>query len=433
VRPRPTFHVVCILVISFAACDSSPVSGKSPAPSSAPPTPSSARDTRVPDIRTPDLEGLDARALIAKLECARCHEIPGIEPVDEQKDCVRCHQQIHAGTFAAKRVHLDRWKQRITSLRWVPSLAAADRLRRSWVQAFLLAPHDIRPGLVAEMPRLAITADEAARLAAYITRDPANAAPVVDTGSETHAMPDGARRDDVARGEQLYRSLACERCHRFTGSSVDDASLHEQGRGQIGALDGAWALAPDLRFARERMTTASIAQWIESPRGAMPTLGISADSARALAAFIARADIADEKRPEVPQRLPLLQRAVVYAEVEARVFRKVCWHCHAIPDYARGDGGPGNSGGFGFAPRGLDLATYEGVASGSFDERGERRSVFGKLADGTPRIVAHLMARYVEEAGGVVDGVRGMPLGLPPVSLEDVQLVESWIAHGRPR
>jgi hypothetical protein len=29
--------------------------------------------------------------------------------------------------------------------------------------------------------------------------------------------------------------------------------------------------------------------------------------------------------------------------------------------------------------------------------------------------------------------VRGMPLGLPPLEPEQIQLVESWIAQGRPR
>ena len=40
---------------------------------------------------------------------------------------------------------------------------------------------------------------------------------------------------------------------------------------------------------------------------------------------------------------------------------------------------------------------------------------------------------YAEIAGESTGEVRGMPLGLPPMSLEDIQLVESWIAQGRPR
>ncbi len=31
------------------------------------------------------------------------------------------------------------------------------------------------------------------------------------------------------------------------------------------------------------------------------------------------------------------------------------------------------------------------------------------------------------------EGVRGMPLGLPPMSMEQIQLVESWIAQGARR
>jgi len=325
---------------------------------------------------------------------------------------------IHDGTFAADPPVLAKWRARITSLRWVPSLAGADRLRRDWVRAFLLAPHDVRPGLVAEMPRLAIAPADADRLAAHLVPDPSEGAIAADA-------------TDVARGEDLYRALACGRCHRFTGAGVDDPALHAAGRAQTAA--DAWALAPDLRHARTRLRPAAIASWIAAPRGAMPVLGVTAADARALAAFVATAPLATAPRREVPARLPVLARAVTWSEVEAKVFKHVCWHCHAVPDFARGDGGPGNSGGFGFGARGLDLSSYTGISSGSLDDAGEPRSVFAPLADGTPRLVAHLLARHAEEAGHIVDGVRGMPLGLPPIPLEDIQLVETWIAQGRPR
>jgi len=91
------------------------------------------------------------------------------------------------------------------------------------------------------------------------------------------------------------------------------------------------------------------------------------------------------------------------------------------------------SGGFGFAARGLDLSSYAGIASGSLDEEGRRRSVFAPAAGGTPRLIAQLLARQAEEAGQPVPGVRGMPLGLPALTPEELQLVESWIAQGRPR
>lgn len=52
---------------------------------------------------------------------------------------------------------------------------------------------------------------------------------------------------------------------------------------------------------------------------------------------------------------------------------------------------------------------------------------------GMPRILAHLQARRVEERGGVVEGVLGMPLALPALGDDDMQLLQSWIAQGRPR
>jgi hypothetical protein len=131
--------------------------------------------------------------------------------------------------------------------------------------------------------------------------------------------------------------------------------------------------------------------------------------------------------------LPVLDRKVEFQEVMDAVFGVTCRHCHSNPDASLGDGGPGNTGGFGFKPKGLDLATYRGVAAGYLDPGGERSSVFLPLPDGTPRLVAALLARQKEEAGQRDELVRGMPLGLPALSAEQVQLVESWVAQGRPR
>jgi mono/diheme cytochrome c family protein len=391
-RRRPV-----LLLLVAAACGSEP-------PASAP----AAVEPAAPAPR------VDAGDLLAKYECARCHEVPDVT-VAGDKSCVRCHEQIHAGTFTVdgapvEDATLARWRGRITSLRWVPSLAHAGRLRRGWVQAYLLSPHDVRPGLVAQMPRLALTPEEAARIAAHLV--PEDAEPALVIG-------------DRARGEHLYVAKACSTCHRFSGAAVDRTSQLE--------ISAPVALAPDLRHTRDRMTRAQIASWITSPRGAMPALGIGEEDARALATFIMTAALAPAPRPPPPQRLPILTREVTWAEVEPRVFRDTCWHCHSEPDYARGDGGPGNTGGLGFAGRGLDMSSYTALSAGSLDDAGERRSVFAPLPDGTPRLVAHLLARHVEVAGGTVPDIRGMPLGLPPVPLETIQLVDTWIAQGRPR
>jgi len=364
---------------------------------------------------SPAIVRIDASDVIARFECNRCHEVPDTRPPPIEKQCVGCHQQIESGTFPAKPAAIERWRKRIVSLRHAPALRDSDRLRRDWVKQFLLHPHHVRPGSIAEMPRLAITDAEATRLATYL----------VPSEDET---PLDESPDMVARGESLFHALACGRCHRFTGAAADDPALHA-----AGTLPGAaWTLAPDLRFARDRMQPARLAAWIASPRGAMPSLGIGADDARALAAFVATTPVAPQARPAVPARLPVLTRPVTWDEVSREVFHDRCWHCHAVPDLARGDGGPGNSGGFGFPPRGLDVSSYAGISEGAIDDDGERHSIFERLPDGTPRLIAYLMARYREEAGGAVDGIHGMPLGLPPLSLERIQLVESWIAQGRP-
>ena len=41
-----------------------------------------------------------------------------------------------------------------------------------------------------------------------------------------------------------------------------------------------------------------------------------------------------------------------------------------------------------------------------------------------------MLARHVELAGGEVPGLLGMPLGLQPMRLEEIQLVETWLAQG---
>jgi hypothetical protein len=136
----------------------------------------------------------------------------------------------------------------------------------------------------------------------------------------------------------------------------------------------------------------------------------------------------------VPARLPLLDRKVTYDEVATRVFRRTCWHCHGEPDFERGDGGPGNSGGFGFKGRGLNLSDYASTFAGLIDDTGKRVSVFAPApgAGGASHLVEALLARQREEAGEQ-PAVRGMPLGLPALAPEEIQLVESWVAQGRLR
>ena len=363
-----------------------------------------------------------AQALLERYQCSRCHDGTGQAPAPEAKHCVHCHQSILSGTFSAPPVELARWQKNLVSLRAVPSLTAiGKRLQRKWVASFLLKPVDLRPALPATMPRLNITPREAELLSRYLV-------PV-----EAPLPPPS--KEGMAAGRVLLDTLGCGTCHQFTG-----VAPAKPAPAAIPSKDFATALllAPDLRYTRERFQAGALAAWLRAPTEQkpdtlMPTIAMTASQAEQLAAYLLYAPLASPTTTPVPQRLPILSRRVGFEEVNAAVFRRTCWHCHSSADYALGDGGPGNTGGFGFPPRGLNLASYPDVAAGSLDDHGERRSIFLPLSDGTPRLLAHLLARQQEEVGRTISGIRGMPLGLPALSPQQLQLVESWIAQGRPR
>lgn len=380
-------------------------------------------------------DGSDAAAaLMQRFECHRCHEGTGLPPPPIEKQCVGCHRALLAGESPLgdpiSPDVLARWQGNLRSLNVAPSLAASDRFRRDWLVAFLREPHDLRPGLPAMMPRLALSADAIALLAAHLSPSPGAALP--PTTAEA-----------LTRGRSLYAAAGCDACHAFAGVMPRRSGAYAAAIGQphsVWPSADAIALAPDLAVTRRRFRPERLVEWLRDPPAMkpdtpMPRIGLTAAQAQALAAFVMHAPLAPDPPPAVGERLPPLERPVSYAEVEARVLRKVCWHCHADAVLAHGDGGPGNSGGFGFPARGLDLSSYIGAAKGSRGDDGRRRSVFrpAPAAPAMPRLVAHLVARHHEVAGKPIPGLRGMPLGLPPLPWADIQLVESWIAQGRPR
>jgi cytochrome c5 len=297
------------------------------------------------------------------------------------------------------------------------------------------------------MPRLAITKEQARDIAAYLGRD---AAPE-DPGGVDGGAASVLERANLDRGRQLVKDKGCMTCHVMTGvpgpehaSTARDPQALKDAASRLNLWSGSdpvevIALAPDLRHARERFDVPTLIAWITDPdsikrvRPQMPKPPVSAGEARDIAAYLVKAELSPPVPPATAARLPPLGRSVRYDEVAEKVLNKTCRHCHAEPDEALGDGGPGNTGGFGFAPRGLNLAEFEGVAAGSLDNQGERRSVFSTTSDGTPLLVRALLARQAEEAGRPDPEVRGMPLGLPALTPEEIQLVETWIAQGHPR
>jgi cytochrome c5 len=365
------------------------------------------------------------KQLVEKLECNRCHDGTGLAEAPLEKHCVTCHEDITTGKFRAPADKLAKWKKNVAHVREVPSLAfAGRRFRADWLVAFMREPSDVRPHLVPSMPRLEISESDARDVTAYLLRD-APAEPAAP-----HA------EGDAALGRRLFEQKGCGSCHAFSG--VEGIGTTPDPNVGADLQRRAVRLAPDLRFARERLHPRQVVAWLLDPLAVkpgtlMPSSSLTASDAKNLAAFVLNAPLAPAEVKPIPKRLAVLERKVGFEEVMEKVLGKTCRHCHSDPDVSLGDGGPGNTGGFGFAPRRLNLATYSGVAGGLLDQNGERQSVFAKLSDGTPRLVAGLMARYAEEAGKPSTEVRGMPLGLPALSLEDIQLVESWIVQGRPR
>jgi mono/diheme cytochrome c family protein len=335
--------------------------------------------------------------VVARYECVRCHETAwAAAPAD--RDCRGCHTDIQAGAYDTWRYdaeHVARWKQTIRHYVDVPSLHAADRFERDWLVSFLQAPHDLRPGLEEAMPRMPIDREAAFALAdALGARD-----------------RDGVVSGDAGRGRALFGEKGCGTCHAFSGVDVPAASPPP-----VAVEPRAVKLAPDLRWARNRLDPETMERWLADPKAvkadaAMPRVPLSPEERADLVAFVATSPLGPEPEGAVPARLPPLERQVAWEEVWDRVFGKTCRHCHS--DGAAGDSGPGNEGGFGFAGKGLDLSSEASAAQ-------------HVQASGGDELVARLWARYAEGAGQPTDRV-GMPLGLPPLGPTDIQLLESWV------
>jgi mono/diheme cytochrome c family protein len=367
------------------------------------------------------------KELVGTFQCNRCHEGTGHASAPQNKHCVQCHKDIMEDRFSGgTAASMARWKPRVKEYADAPSLeATGKRFSRKWVENYLLAPTDLRPHLHQFMPRLDISKEQAKDIAAYLVPD-------ADGPASTTAVA----KADLGKGRQLLESKGCGACHAMTGvAAVPSSNPPAMGAKEF---DRAHKLAPDLRFARDRMSADKMIAWLKDPKAvkadsAMPKIALTDAEIVDVAGYLLTVELAAPPPPKKIERLPVLTRKVTFKEVDEKVFHRTCWHCHSEPDYAIGDGGPGNSGGLGFKPKGLNLSDYNGIAAGFLDEKGERASVFTKEdKTGIPRLVLALTNRH-EEVNGNDGPVRGMPLGYDPLPLEDIQLVESWIAQGRPR
>lgn len=383
--------------------------------------PASSASTVVP---APEMSE-EAVALIKRFECNRCHEGKNFGVAKPDKQCVGCHRQILDGNYEAKPELVAKWRSNIHSLPVAPSLTSiGKKLRQNWVRSQLLHPVDQRPGLEATMPRLAMSDAEAALLGQALVPQ--------------EAPEEAFSNQAAAHGATLYKKFSCGSCHNFGDTEAGGEAFAAGSRATAKPSRDELALAPDLLLTRDRFQSGRLVQWLMNPQSIdaktlMPNFGFSRDQATSLAAYLWHHAAKPRPMSELPERLPTLEREVRWDEVFTKVFKTVCWHCHSSKELALGDGGPGNTGGLGFPAKGLDFSSYQAIRSGSLDKDGKRRSIFIKDKDGTSLLVRHLLARKNEEHGQELPDVRGMPLGFPSLSPEQIQLVESWIAQGRPQ
>jgi cytochrome c2 len=358
------------------------------------------------------------KTLVRKYECNRCHAGTGLPDAPPGAQCAGCHAGILAGTIRAP--HAD--NPAIHYYVDAPKLSQLGQtLRGSWLGAFLLEPGKVAPHRIESMPRLSLTEADAHDVAAYLV-------------SGATAMSAQSVLGDAERGKQLAPRKGCFMCHEFTGAARGEGMMAGGLPVTPEALARGVEGAPDLRIARDRVRRDTIVDWIKDPHGVrpdatMPTLGLSTEEAADLAAYVLTTPLDAPPAPPPPrERLPVLGRTVTYDEVAEKVLRTSCIHCHE-------NGGPGNTGGFGFAPRGVDVTTYPAILRGYVATNGSHASLLDHDVAldslGGSRLVAVLAARSEEIAGRPTARVRGMPMGLPPLSPEQIQLVETWVSQAR--
>jgi mono/diheme cytochrome c family protein len=348
-------------------------------------------------------------------DCHRCHTVPGAPATHRLDSCQGCHVWIRdVSQDPARRAKAlaafplwERYERNVATYLEVPSLEAAlHRLEPAWVRSYLADPHDLRPHLPETMPRFDL--------------DPAQVdALVVAFAQARAAVPPSPApsRSRMAQGEALFSSKGCVACHTLGG------------RHTLAKVP----LAPDLQHARTRVHPDVGLAWIRDPRSvspaaSMPTVPMTPEEALALRDYVWLVDPKAVPSPALSATDLDVSAAgpVSWAQVEERVFGKICVHCHMDPAQNQGRAGPGNAGGFGWNATGIELQTYEGVVA---------------VRDRIPAALARRVEEGPRDVVAVGQAPRkvkrherpGMPLGLPALSDEDRALVLAWIAQGTPK
>jgi len=345
-------------------------------------------------------------------DCDQCHTVPGHEELPRTESCTTCHlwvRKVAANPRARERAiqvfpKWERYERNVASYLSVPDLEVAmARLQPSWVRAWLQDPHDVRPGLYEGMPRFDLSEDS---LDAF---ERAFAEGSVEVPARP--APDPA---NVEAGAALFETRGCLGCHAF-GATKPVPGL---------------PTAPDLAHARARLSGDMAVAWILNPqaisgKATMPPLGLTEADALALRDYLFLADPGGAEPPKAGDAPVATTEPVTWAQVEERVFGKICVHCHMDPAQNEGRAGPGNAGGFGWPATGIELQTPQGVAA-----------VAEQIPDALMRRRDEARRDYVLHgfSPATVDrpDLPGMPLGLPAIPDDDIALVLGWIEQGMP-
>ncbi len=324
----------------------------------------------------------------------------------------------------------------------IPSLSSMDRFQADWLRGFLRAPYDLRPNLSESMIRHNLTDREIETLVRGwgLRQEPA-----VD------GRPAPAR---IEAGARLFEEKGCVACHLFGNNvypSVGDLTRTFTPENPLRAQ------APDLRHARDRLSRQVLERWIRNPQAVkpdspMPAASVTPDEAGLLADYLMAGDPGTPARivPRSPPAYDASAPVPSWDEVNTKVFSVLCLHCHEDAHAGHGlgnDGGPGNTGGFGFKGAGLSFESYAAVLRGARGTHGSRVSVFRPGPSGEPVLLERVRLRFAENQRDFIlpgedplrplevgrsNTPRGMPLGLPAITDDQFSVLERWVRGGHP-
>lgn len=391
------------------------------------------------------------KAVIVEHECTRCHVVDDAPKASRPRDCSSCHSFLD-GLKKGERLYekiaenngealLVRYQKNIVHLKQdrVPDLTRlADRVQPLFIDRFLQSPWDLRPVIAESMIRPNLSDDERKAVVRYFAAVAGLDDPFASPAPAAPARPSD---DVIAAGKVLFTQKGCHVCHTF--GNVDFGMTRET----LEAAAATTALAPNLRFTLERTRHDVLVDWIVNPQQVkpgtiMPAMGATEDEAEKIAAYLRFGDpMLVRARRSPPALPPAAGRKVTYAEMKEATLGKVCVHCH-MNDYEK-DPGPGNLGGLGYAGIGLSMRTYETLVQGAKGDDGKRYSVLAPREPGsTPPLLEVLVLRKREhwrdrlsafadmERPGFGSERRGMPLGLPTLTDDEIGVLRAWIEQG---